>query len=92
MARSFLSRTAALILGAVLGSLAVGSGLVTAFRPGWFSQPQDVRAQVSVVRAAAPEEGDLAPDFEIRDVEGRTYRLRDHVGKGLIIIQFGSFT
>jgi hypothetical protein len=92
MARSFFSKRAALILGPVVGSLAVGTGLVTMFRPGGLSQSKAAQDQLSGVRAAAPEEGDLAPDFEIRDVEGRPYRLRDHVGKGLIIIQFGSFT
>lgn len=34
--------------------------------------------------------GTLAPDFTARDVEGRTFRLRDHLGKSVVLLDFWS--
>jgi hypothetical protein len=40
----------------------------------------------------AESQADRATDFVLKDPKGREYRLRDHIGRWLIIIQFGSFT
>jgi peroxiredoxin len=34
--------------------------------------------------------GTVAPDFTARDVEGRTFRLSDHVGKQVVLLDFWS--
>jgi peroxiredoxin len=39
--------------------------------------------------AAAPGSG-TAPDFTARDVDGKTFRLSDHLGKGVILLDFWS--
>lgn len=38
--------------------------------------------------AAAPSAGALATDFTTRDVDGNTFRLSDHIGKKVILIDF----
>ena len=41
----------------------------------------------------APKGGDMAPDFELRDVNGEnTVRLSDFRGKKPVALVFGSFT
>jgi len=41
----------------------------------------------------APKEGDVAPDFELRDVNGENpVRLSDFRGKRPVALVFGSFT
>ena len=41
----------------------------------------------------APKRGELAPDFELRDVSGEnTVRLADFRGKKPVALIFGSFT
>lgn len=41
----------------------------------------------------APQEGDIAPDFELRDVSGEdTVRLSEFRGKRPVALVFGSFT
>lgn len=37
-----------------------------------------------------PKAGSLAPDFTARDIEGRTFRLSDHLGKKVIVLDFWS--
>jgi peroxiredoxin len=34
--------------------------------------------------------GTIAPDFTGRDVEGKTFRLSDHLGKGVVLLDFWS--
>jgi peroxiredoxin len=34
--------------------------------------------------------GTVAPDFTARDVEGKTFRLSDHVGKNVVLLDFWS--
>lgn len=42
---------------------------------------------------AAPRVGDVAPDFELRDVHGQgAVRLSDHAGRSPVALVFGSFT
>jgi hypothetical protein len=36
--------------------------------------------------------GDPAPDFALKDTEGREFRLGSQVGKTPVVLQFGSFT
>ena len=40
----------------------------------------------------APEVGDRAPDFALRDVDGTTVRLSDATARGPVVLVFGSFT
>ena len=41
----------------------------------------------------APKSGDLAPDFQLHDISGRTsVRLSDFRGKTPVALVFGSFT
>jgi len=41
----------------------------------------------------APKEGDVAPDFELRDVSGENaVRLSDFGGRRPVALVFGSFT
>lgn len=42
--------------------------------------------------AAQPAPGDLAPDFELRDLKGQTVRLSDLLKTKPVVIEFGSFT
>jgi peroxiredoxin Q/BCP len=36
--------------------------------------------------AVQPEAGDVAPDFELPASNGRTYRLRDFVGRRAVVV------
>jgi cytochrome oxidase Cu insertion factor (SCO1/SenC/PrrC family) len=38
-----------------------------------------------------PQPGAFAPDFELRDVDGQAWRLRQHQGKP-VLLHFGSYT
>jgi len=43
--------------------------------------------------AQAPKVGDIAPDFELRDINGeKPVRLSDFQGKKPVALIFGSFT
>ena len=43
--------------------------------------------------ALAPKPGDIAPDFELRDVDGENpVRLSDFQGRRPVALIFGSFT
>ncbi len=43
--------------------------------------------------ARAPKVGDVAPDFELRDVNGEeTVRLSDFRGRKPVVLIFGSYT
>ncbi len=43
--------------------------------------------------ALAPKVGDVAPDFELRDVSGdNPVRLSDYIGKKPVALIFGSYT
>jgi hypothetical protein len=43
--------------------------------------------------AQAPKAGDIAPDFELRDVDGdHPVRLSDYQGQKPVALIFGSFT
>jgi hypothetical protein len=37
-----------------------------------------------------PQVGDAAPDFTLGDIDGGAYRLRDHLGRRPVVIEFGS--
>tara|TARA_E500000331_G_scaffold356870_1_gene416566 strand:- start:1865 stop:2053 length:189 start_codon:yes stop_codon:yes gene_type:complete len=43
---------------------------------------------ISNVVIAAPQEGDLAPDFELQASDGKTYTLSQFKGKQYIVISF----
>jgi hypothetical protein len=39
-----------------------------------------------------PALGETAPDFVLRDLDGKAFRLKDAVGKRPLVIEFGSYT
>jgi cytochrome oxidase Cu insertion factor (SCO1/SenC/PrrC family) len=41
---------------------------------------------------AKPALGEVAPDFSLRDLDGKQVRLKDLVGKRPIVIEFGSYS
>jgi hypothetical protein len=41
---------------------------------------------------AKPALGETAPDFVLRDLDGKELRLKDLVGKQPIVIEFGSYS
>ncbi len=41
---------------------------------------------------AKPALGELAPDFVLRDLDGKEVRLKNLVGKRPIVIEFGSYS
>lgn len=54
---------------------------------------RDARAWQKKHELHAPKEGDLAPDFELLDVNGEnTVRLSDFRGQKPVALIFGSFT
>ena len=53
----------------------------------------EARAWQARYDSQAPKVGDLAPDFELRDVDGEDpVRLSDFRGKQPVALVFGSFT
>ena len=40
----------------------------------------------------APRQGDAAPDFALRDLDGATVRLSDRAARGPVVLVFGSFS
>jgi hypothetical protein len=54
---------------------------------------KEYRAWQEKYDALAPKTGDVAPDFELRDVEGQhPVRLSDLYGEKPVVLIFGSFT
>ncbi len=54
---------------------------------------EDSRAWHERYEPLAPKEGDLAPDIELRDVNGENpVRLSDFRGQKPVALVFGSFT
>jgi cytochrome oxidase Cu insertion factor (SCO1/SenC/PrrC family) len=39
-----------------------------------------------------PALGEAAPDFVLKDLDGKEFRLQDVLGKKPIVIEFGSYT
>jgi peroxiredoxin len=75
---------AALTLGAMTPAAACG---------GQDPSPQSPASAGSGAVAgagAASSAGTRAPDFTARDVEGRTFRLGDHLGKEVVLLDFWS--
>ena len=53
----------------------------------------DARAWQKQFNPLAPKAGDIAPDFELRDVDGENpVRLSDFRGQKPVVLIFGSFT
>jgi peroxiredoxin len=71
-----MSVTRALALAGATALLACGSSTPAAQAP-----PQT---------AGSTEGRTVAPDFTARDVEGKTFRLSDHLGKQVILLDFWS--
>ena len=54
---------------------------------------EDSRAWHERYEPLAPKEGDVAPDFELRDAKGENpVRLSDFRGRKSVALVFGSFT
>jgi peroxiredoxin len=47
-------------------------------------------APTSTVASGGSRGGTIAPDFTGRDLEGKTFRLSDHLGKGVVLLDFWS--
>lgn len=52
--------------------------------------PSTPAAQAPSQGAGSTEGRTVAPDFTARDVEGKTFRLSDHLGKQVILLDFWS--
>ena len=50
----------------------------------------DTSAQSPAGAGAASPAGTVAPDFTGRDLQGKTFRLSDHLGKDVILLDFWS--
>jgi peroxiredoxin len=60
---------------------------------GTLAQRMEYRAWQKRYDPFAPKEGDVAPDFELRDSSGENLvRLSDFRGKKAVALVFGSFT
>lgn len=60
---------------------------------GTIAQRMEYRAWQKRYDPFAPKEGDVAPDFELRDSSGENLvRLSDFRGKKPVALVFGSFT
>ena len=58
-----------------------------------FTRGEDTKASDEKHRPDVPEEGDSAPDFELRDTKGENpVRLSDFEGEKPVALVFGSFT
>jgi len=59
----------------------------------WNKYRNEMRAWQKKFDARAPKVGDVAPDFELRDVKGENpVRLSDFRGRKPVALIFGSFT
>ena len=81
----------------ILGLLAFG-GSVRAARPTPLSSPPvngfgEASPEPSRRGAEGPEVGDRAPDFELKDSKGKSYRLSEFEGKNVVVkfIRSGSW-
>jgi peroxiredoxin len=71
----------------LLRSLVVASSLALAVACEGAGSARSPSAPGPVGATAA---GTLAPDFTARDVDGKTFRLSDHVGKEVVLLDFWS--
>ena len=70
-------------------NLALGSELIVKAAQ-WRGEELDWQLDTD---RAAPKIGDLAPDFELQDPDGRVQvRLSDFRGKRPVVLVFGSYT
>jgi len=61
--------------------------------PETFKSRQEAMAWQKRYDPLAPKVGDVAPDFELRDVNGENpVRLSDFIGRTPVALIFGSFT
>ncbi|HEY3816144.1 MAG TPA: TlpA disulfide reductase family protein [Polyangiaceae bacterium] len=51
---------------------------------------QSTSAPASTEGAPSTAAGTLAPDFTGRDIDGKTFRLSDHLGKDVVLLDFWS--
>jgi peroxiredoxin len=61
--------------------------------PSTIKSMRDAKAWQKRYEALAPKVGDMAPDFELGDVNGENLvRLADFQGEKPVVLVFGSFT
>ena len=75
--------TSALILGGINGALAL-TGAIYQWRWDAWTPPRHDPLQLDV--------GDDAPDFTLRDLEGKSFHLAEEAAKRPIVVEVGSFT
>jgi hypothetical protein len=63
-----------------------------AIAPVVVAQPADRVDRFRGYLQAKPSLGEAAPDFVLRDLDGKELRLKDFVGKQPIVIEFGSYS
>ena len=59
---------------------------------GHDAAPAPAGSPFETFEATAPKAGDLAPDFALADVDGRTVTLSEATARGPVVLVFGSFT
>jgi len=70
----------------ILASALLLSGLHYKLKPR--PEEKDIRTQAELITSRVLWQGQLAPDFELKTVSGDTFRLSDHVGKEIIVLNF----
>jgi peroxiredoxin len=53
-------------------------------------ESQDARGPAQSASGTAAGSGTIAPDFTAADVDGKTFRLSDHLGKSVVLLDFWS--
>jgi hypothetical protein len=69
-----------------------GAGLLRLALPASPVDVPDEAQRRTQYLAAHPALGEPAPDFVLRDLEGKEFRLRAWAGKRPVVIEFGSYT
>jgi cytochrome oxidase Cu insertion factor (SCO1/SenC/PrrC family) len=76
------------LLAMAFSAAAVWAVLFLAWSAGTL-YPQALR---EAPHASGPAVGDLVVDFVLKDLDGKPWHLRDHLGAGPIVIEFGNLT
>jgi cytochrome oxidase Cu insertion factor (SCO1/SenC/PrrC family) len=84
------------LLAGATAALGVAAVLVVAFGVAWAQggprRAAGPPADVPAAQAPGPRVGEEAPDFALRDVDGRPARLSDWRGRMPVVIEFGSYS
>jgi hypothetical protein len=84
-----LGATAALVL---VGGAVWSHGWPTVAGPEQGSEPAEQAPEQAAPPVSPPRVGEVAPDFTLRDLDGKAVRLSDYRGRLPVVIEFGSIT